>query len=416
MGRILNYFSYLCFFLFIISCSGEKHRKQNKIGHIPALDSLIQKEITADHIPGAVLQVKKGDSILHRAAYGYAQKYNYELMPLEDPEPMRTDHLFDLASLTKVAATTIGIMILIDDGELSLDDPIYKYLPEFKTPKKSKITIRHLLTHSAGLHQWMPTYYHSANKDERYQYIANLPLKWEVGEARHYSDLGFMLLGDIIERISDRALDQFLQEELYKPLELQRTVFNPLEKGFESIAATSHGNPFEKKMVYNDNFGYRVSVDPQDWDGWREYTLRGEVNDGNAWYANGGVAGHAGLFSTVQNLQVLIDLLLTDGRIQGSQFISETVVDTFLAEHRFGNGLGWAMDKEIIAAEGSPKGTFGHTGFTGTNLVVVPQDSLSIILLTNRQNVGTQKDGYYYNLGPLRQAIFDEISTAKDLH
>jgi CubicO group peptidase (beta-lactamase class C family) len=384
-----------------------------KIGQIAAIDSLIQKEVNAENIPGAVIQIKKVDSILHRAAYGYAQKYDYGMQKLENPEPMTTGHLFDVASLTKVMATTFGIMKLLDQDMLSLDDPINNYLPEFQEGDKSKITIRHLLTHSSGLAQWVPTYYHAENKEERYQYIANMPLKWDVGEGRHYSDLGFMLLANIIEKISDKSLDEYLKDNFYKPLHLKNTGFNPLDKGFNKIVATSHGNPFEKKMVYDDEFGYNVDVDPKSWDGWREYTLHGEVNDGNAWYANSGVAGHAGLFSTVDDLQVLVDLLMDKGNYEGKKFISESVIDTFLTKDQYGNGLGWAMDKAFIAAEGSPEDTFGHTGFTGTNIVVVPQDSLSIIFLTNRQNVGRQEDGSYFDLDSLRQSIFDIVQDKK---
>jgi CubicO group peptidase (beta-lactamase class C family) len=390
-----------------LGCSQQQEQIE-ETGHIPAIDSLIQQEIEADHIPGAVVQVKKGDSILHRAAYDYAQKYDYNLQPLEDPEKMTTEHLFDLASLTKVCATTFGIMKLVDEGRISVGDPIHNYLPEFSEGAKAEITIRHLLTHTSGLPQWVPTYYHASNRQERYEYIAGLPLKWKVGQERHYSDLGFMLLGDIIERVAGQRFDEYVAENIYQPLNLKHTTFNPLENGFSKIVATSHGNPFEKQMVYDD-FGYDVDGDPQSWDGWRQYTLRGEVNDGNAWYANDGVAGHAGLFSTVEDLQKLVDLLIQKGQFRGKQIISSHIIDTFLTKDRYGNGLGWAIEKDIISAKGSPDGTFGHTGFTGTNIVVVPQDSLSIILLTNRQHVGPQENGYYFDLGPLRQKIFNAV-------
>jgi CubicO group peptidase (beta-lactamase class C family) len=392
----------------VAGCSQDTTAPTNQSARIPGIDSLIQREIAADHIPGAVIQVKKGDSVLHRAVYGYAQKYSYGMEPLESPQPMTPGHIFDLASLTKVMATTFGIMMLVDNDSLALGDPIHRFLPEFREEDKSKITIRHLLAHSSGLPQWMPTYYYASNREERYQYIASIPLKWEVGEDRHYSDLGFMLLSDIIERVSDQPLEEFLDKNLYQPLNLQHTTFNPLNYGFSNIAATSHGNPFEKQMVHDDAFGYQVDVDPEAWNHWREYTLRGEVNDGNAWYANGGVAGHAGLFSSVDDLQVLIDMLLNGGRVNGKQLLSSAVIDTFLTKDQYGDALGWAMDKKTISAKGSPEGAFGHTGFTGTNIVVVPQDSLSIILLTNRQNVGRQENGYYFDLRPLRQSIFDK--------
>lgn len=391
----------------ILAGCGAPERQQETIkATIPALDSLIMRAINQKHFAGAVIRVQQGDSILHRKAYGYAQKYDMQLQKINHLEKMTPKHLFDLASLTKVFGTTFGIMLLVDEGNIRLDDPIHKWLPEFEAGEKEKITVRHLLTHSAGLYQWKPTYYHAKNKDEQYRYIASLPLKWPVGEGRHYSDLGFMLLGEIIERISDQPLDIFLSEQLYEPLNLQRTTFNPIEQGFKKIAATSHGNPFERHMVYNNSFGYEVDVDPESWDGWRDYTLHGEVNDGNAWYAAGGVAGHAGLFSTARDLQKLLKLLLNKGRHDGRELISAPVVDTFLTKNEFGNGLGWAMDSQVISTIGAPEGTFGHTGFTGTNIVVIPGTKLSIILLTNRQHVGVQPLGYYYDLDPLRQEIF----------
>lgn len=378
-------------------------------GKFAQIDSLIKREIEVNHIPGAVILVKQDDSVLHRKAYGYAQKYAFGMKKMDQPEPMTIGHLFDLASLTKVAATTFGMMILVDQGKVAVDDRVGYYLSEFAKGEKSQITIRHLLTHTSGLRQWVPTYYHASNHQERFDYISSLPLKWKPGEGRHYSDLGFMVLEEIIQKVSGEPLDKYLKDELYDKLRLNHTVFNPLDKGFKKIAATSHGNLFEKQMVHDDDFGYRVNVDPNFWNGWREYTLRGEVNDGNAWYAGGGVSGHAGLFSTVDDLQVLIDLLMNKGKFEGEQLIWREVVDAFLTKDRFGNALGWAMDKDFIAAEGSPPGTFGHTGFTGTNIVAVPSESLSIILLTNRQNVGRQDNGYYYDLGPLRQDIFDAV-------
>ncbi|MGK7368891.1 MAG: serine hydrolase domain-containing protein, partial [Candidatus Halalkalibacterium sp. M3_1C_030] len=310
---------------------------------------------------------------------------------------------------TKVFATTYGIMLLADQGDISIDEPIYKYLPEFNEGEKRKITVRQLLSHSSGLVQWHPLYYEASDKHERLEVISEMQLRWPVGEERHYSDLGFMLLGDIIEKVSGKSLDQLLAEELYQPLNLQHTTFNPLKKGLENIVATSHGNPFEKRMVYDDNFGYNVDVDPDSWNGWREYTLKGEVNDGNAWYANEGVAGPAGLFSTAGDLQVLVDLLMNKGSFAGRQLISESVIDTFLTGDQFGNALGWAMDKSFIAADGTPEGTYGHTGFTGTNVVVIPEYELTVIFLTNRQNVGLQDDGSYFNLRPIRQAIVDIV-------
>ena len=378
------------------------------------LDSLMAFHIEQGEIPGAVLQVKKGDQILYKKAFGYAHLYDYQLDSLRNPDVMTTDHLFDLASLTKVLGTTMGVMILSNQERIQLDDAIYNYLPEFNQPEKLKITIRHLLTHSAGLYEWQPLYYKASNKTERYHAIAEMPLKYEVGKGRNYSDLGFMLLGDIIKRASGLPLDEFLTEQLFEPLGLQHTAFNPLDQNFEKIAATSHGNPFEKRMVHDEDFGYSVDVDPKSWAGWRNYTLKGEVNDGNAWYANKGVAGHAGLFSTLDDIQVLIDLLLNGGRFHDKQIISTEVVDEFLTKDDFNNGLGWAMDPKIFSADGASEGTFGHTGFTGTSIVVIPGAHISIILLTNRQNRGVDKSGYYYNMSEIRTEIFKIVMNQSD--
>lgn len=402
-------FSTFLIILLLIGCRSEPGAERSRAGFLPAVDSLLQDAVDRGDIPGAVIRIQQGDSLLHFKAYGFARKCDYDFKLLDEPEPMTTGHIFDLASLTKVFGTTFGIMLLKDRGDLDLDDPIGQYLPQFDSEEKGSITIRHLLTHTSGLVQWYPLYYKASNKQQRRRVIAGMPLKWPVGEGRHYSDLGFMLLGDIIEAVSGRSLDVFLEEELYEPLNLEHTTFNPLQKNYSKFAATSQGNPFEKRMVYDDSFGYSVEVDPASWDAWRTYTLVGEVNDGNAWYANGGVAGHAGLFSTAEELQVLARLLLQRGQHGAKQYISEAVIDTFLTETKTKNGLGWALEKSTLAAEGTPEGTFGHTGFTGTNVVMIPEYDLSMILLTNRQNCGPQEDGYYFNLHPLRQKIIDVI-------
>ncbi|MBS1271980.1 MAG: Esterase EstB [Candidatus Marinimicrobia bacterium] len=372
---------------------------------ITSVDSLLQKEIAQENISGAVVQIKQSGAILHRKAYGYAHLYDYGMVKLDQPEPMITGHLFDLASLTKVFATTFGVMLLVDDGKVLLDKPVKTYLPKFSGPHKDSVTVRHLLTHSSGLYRWQPLYYHGRNSKETLQYICDLPLKYPVGEARHYSDLGFMLLGYLIENQSGQSLDGFLKKRLYNPLGLKHTTFMPERSGQEQFAATSHGNPFEHHMVADDNFGYYCSEDVEDFTGWRHYTLIGEVNDGNSYYANKGMAGHAGLFSTVDDLQALINLLLNKGRFNGEQLIREEIIDLFLTKDEFGNGLGWGMSPEVIKFRNPPEGSFGHTGFTGTNVLVIPEYNFSLILLTNRQNVGLNSDGYYYNLNPLRRQI-----------
>ncbi len=369
------------------------------------IDSLIQSEVNQKHIPGAVILIEKDGNVLHRKAFGYADEFDYKMKPLNRPVKMQVNTMFDLASLTKVFATTFGIMQLADQGKIHLDDPVHKYTPEFHGLHKDSITVRQLLSHSSGLNEWQPLYYKAGNSKETYKEICQMPLKYPVGQARHYSDLGFMMLGYLIQKVSGQPLDQYLEQHLYKPLGLHHTTYNPKKQDLANFAATSHGNPFEKKMVYDDHFGYKCDVDPHSWNGWRTYTARGEVSDGNAWYANQGVAGHAGLFSTIDDLQKLVELMLNDGVYKGHRYIKASVIREFTTKDRYGNGLGWDMAPDVIKINGAPDDVYGHTGFTGTNVVIIPNYHLFYILLTNRENAGVNKDGYYSNLNPLRYKI-----------
>jgi CubicO group peptidase (beta-lactamase class C family) len=327
------------------------------------------------------------------------------------PEKMTAGHLFDLASLTKVVGTTTSIMLLADAGKLSVEDHVGKYVPAFNSADKKNITIRNLLTHTAGLVEWYPMFYRAHNKQETFKLIGELPLKYPVGQGRHYSDLGFTVLGEIIEKLSGQSLDTFVQQHIFIPLGMTHTTYNPLATGrFTKIAATSHGNPYETRMVHDTSLGFVFKeIDPGSWNGWRKYTLKGEVNDGNAWYANGGVSGAAGLFSTVDDLQKLVDMLLNKGRAGTKQFISEKTLALFLTKDGYENGLGWMMDPANPVIKNGPAGSFGHTGFTGTSIAVVPQYHVSIILLINRQNMGLLPAGEYYNVSPVRREIFEAV-------
>jgi CubicO group peptidase (beta-lactamase class C family) len=324
---------------------------------------------------------------------------------------MTVNTLFDIASLTKVIGTTTSIMLLADRGLLKVDDPVCKYIKAFGTPDKREITIQHLLTHIAGLYEWYPLYYRASNKEESYRLIGELPLMFPIGTQRRYSDLGFVILGEIVEIVSGLSLEKFEMQNIFLPLQMKNTTYNPLRTGnFKNIAATSHGNPYEKRMVYDSTLGFKIKeIDPDQWKGWRIYTLRGEVNDGNAWYANGGISGAAGLFSTVDDMQKLVDMLIHKGKTGDIQFISEKTIHTFLTKDKFNNGLGWMMDPDNSFMKNGPEGTFGHTGFTGTSIAVIPQYNISVILLINRQNTGLLSTGEYYNVSPVRLQVFNAI-------
>lgn len=405
--KVTGLVSTLVFVLLIYTVS--TGQRVNKATLIAEIDRILLAHVNRRDIPGAVIQIKQGHKRIYRHAYGYAQLYDSQKGILPAPEKMTINHLFDIASLTKVVGTTTALLWLIDHQRISLDDPVGKYLAAFDTPEKKGIRIRHLLSHSAGLYEWYPLYYRASSQKETYSLIGNLPLKYGIGEGRHYSDLGFVLLGQIIEQVSGKPLDQFLTQTIFKPLGMRKTRYNPLNKGrFRKIAATSHGNPYEKRMVYDSTLGFQVKeIDPESWNGWRTYTLRGEVNDGNAWYANGGISGAAGLFSTAGDIQKVIDKILNPTKVK--PFISQKTIDAFLTKDQYNNGLGWMMDTTNTFIRGGPEGSFGHTGFTGTSIAVIPAYGISIILLINRQNTGLSAKGVYYNVGPIREQVFKAV-------
>lgn len=394
-----------------IANSQNLNNKTNKTNLAAKIDSIIQEQVDQDKIPGAVIQIKKGKNILYKNAYGYAQKYDFDHKQLNPLEKMTSQHLFDLASLTKAIGTTTSIMILADKGLLRVDDPVSKYIKAFDTSEKREITIHHLLTHTAGLYEWYPLYYKASNKQESYMLIEELPLMFPVGGQRRYSDLGFVLLGEIIEIVSKLPLEQFMQQNIFNPLGMKNTTFNPLSTGhFKKIAATSHGNPYEKRMVHDSTLGFKVKeINPDQWKGWRNYTLKGEVNDGITWYANKGVSGAAGIFSTIDDIQKLVDMLVNKGKVGSKQFISKEIIKSFLTKDKFNNGIGWMMDPENPVIKNGPKGTFGHTGFTGTSIAVIPENNISIIILINRQNMGLLENEEYFSLSQLREQVFETV-------
>ena len=370
---------------------------------IATADSIVQATIAHGSFPGAVMVVAVNGKVLQNRAFGYAQWNDFNGQRLKSPRLMRTSTMFDLASVTKVMATTFAMMLLADQGKLNIDAPVYTYLPDFRGPHLDSITVRHLLTHTAGLVQWQPLYYHASNKAETYRVIRDMPLQWGVGEGYHYSDLGFMLNGYIVEHITGQSLDVFLEKSLYHPLGLSHTVFNPRKHGFTEFAVTESGNGYERHMVYGPNFGYGYKGDPKSWDGWRKHVDDGETNDGNSWYANGGMAGHAGLFSTGADLRVLLDLLNNRGTYGGKRYISAAVIDRFLAPDAH---LAWMQPRDL------PPTSFSHTGFTGTYVLGVPDVHLSLVLLTNKQNMGTNDDGNFSNLAPMQAAIAKLLTAA----
>ncbi len=362
------------------------------------IDEITQKYIENKTIPGSVVLVSKNGKILYYKAKGNAQVLENGV---EKIRKMKKDTIFDLASLTKIFATTQSIMKLVSENKINLDDKVCKYIPEFAKNGKENIRIRDLLTHTSGLTPWLPTYYHVKNSKEELEYICNLPLEYKTGTNRKYSDFSFMTLAFVVEAVTGEKINDYVLNEIYKPLKLKRTRYLPLEVfSKNNIASTSHGNPFEQKMIYDDNFGYKIDENFDSFKYWRLHTLTGSVNDGNAYYANNGVAGHAGLFSTAYDLYILGEVLLNNGKYKNKEMYSENVVKEFTKKQsKFGHGYGYeinrgGIDKGYMGKYATDK-FVGHTGFTGTQVVYDLDNNIQVIILTNKQNYGVEPSGSY---------------------
>ena len=352
---------------------------------LAAIDDAVLAALGPDadsRFPGAVVLVARHGVVVKETAYGAAQTYAGDT-PLSQPRPMTTDTVFDLASITKVAATTAAVMHLVDAGRIDLDAPVAEWLPELSGDGKDAITVRHLLTHTSGLWEWQPTYLHADTWAEAIAYVTGLPLRYEVGAGRHYSDLGFMLLAELVQRETGRDFADYVAEVVHEPLGMDDTAFSP-GQGTPGIAATSLGNTYEPRMVATGS-PYPI-LEPAPFDDWRDYTLVGEVNDGNAHYAFGGVAGHAGLFATARDLATFGQTLLNGGGYDTARLASEGVVAEFTRDqYQRGQGLGFWTDR-LASVDGPDAGGIGHNGFTGTDFLVDPERGLVVVLLTNRQH------------------------------
>jgi CubicO group peptidase (beta-lactamase class C family) len=361
-----------------------------------------------DRFPGAVVLVARHGVVVKHTAYGAAQTYDGDRR-LETPREMTTDTIFDLASITKVAATTAAVMHLVDEGRLDLDAPAARYLPELREGAKDTITLRHLLTHRSGLWEWQPTYLHARTQEAAIDYVTDLDLRYEVGEDRHYSDLGFMLLGEIVERVTGQPLETYVRESIHEPLGMTDTTYRPAPSLRPRIAATSHDNHYEERMIAT-GVPYPILGDDRDFDDWRDYTLVGEVNDGNAYYGFEGVAGHAGLFGTAHDLAVYGQALANGGGYGTTRLWSSATVSEFTSDQfDYGQGLGFWTHR-LDAVDGLGDGGFGHGGFTGTEFLVAPEQGLVVVMLTNRNHPDLPLNSVYPAWQTVLGAVSDSIA------
>src|SRR5579864_5721339 len=333
-----------------------------------ALDSIVSAAVKDDEIPGGVLLVSHRGHVIYRKAFG-------ERALIPHREPMTVDTIFDLASLTKLFATTPSIMRLLEQGKIRLNDPLAHYMPEFGGNGKDQITIRMLLTHTSGLAPDPPLEAALPGEDTLLKEIDNETLMAPPGDRFIYSDTNFILLGELVKRLTGKRLDEFAAENFYRPLGMTHTQFLPPASWIPRIAPTE-----EIDLPAGAKAGSGLGR-----------VLRGIVHDPRS-RAIGGVAGHAGLFSTADDLAIFCRMLLDDGRIPGStsRLFSAATVHKMTTPQTPPwspniRGLGWDIDTAYSAPRGDlfPLGSYGHTGFTGTSVWIDPASQTFIIFLTN---------------------------------
>ena len=341
--------------------------------------------------PGAVIAVGRHDSVLLLTAVGH--------YGVDDPRPVTTETVYDLASLTKVIGLTTACMMLVGEGKLDLDAPVQRYVPAFRGPNKERVTIRHLLTHSSGLPAWRPLYIEATTRAVAFAIADTTLLLRQPGDTFVYSDLGAMVLTQVVEGLTSQRLDAYLDAHEFKPLGMTSTRFLPPSQWRNRIAPTERSQ-----------------------DG---TIILGTVHDENSWKL-GGVSGHAGLFSTAGDLARFAGWLLDvrEGRRRAAEGgegtpsadlrrLSPSLVQEFT--HRQGlpagssRALGWDTPSENSSA-GTKMGprAFGHTGFTGTSIWIDPDKDLYIILLTNRVNPTRENN----RIGRVRPRVADLVVDA----
>jgi CubicO group peptidase (beta-lactamase class C family) len=348
---------------------------------LPArLDSIVRLGLEQGAAPGAALAVARYGRLVHLKGYGAI-----DYAPGSPAVDATT--LYDLASLTKVVATTTAAMILEEEGKLDLSRTVQSYLPEFSAPDKAAITVRMLLTHRGGLEAFAPLWKESHGRADYLAQINARPLANPPGTKVVYSDWDFVLMGMIVERITGTTLDAFTAARVFGPLGMTSTRFTP-----DTTDAA-----LMRRITY-------TALD----------TLRGQlhgtVHDPNAW-ALGGVSGHAGLFSTARDLAVFVQMLLNGGTYAGVRIVKPTTIARWTSGQDVASSraLGWDTPSAVSSAGRffSPR-SYGHTGYTGTSIWVDPERGLFVVLLTNRVN----SRGEATRHTQLRRDVADAVQSA----
>ena len=364
-----------------------------------AIDALIREDIEQKKLPGAVVLIGRGDRTLYQRAIG-----RRAILP--SSEAMTLDTMFDLASLTKVIVTATGMTMLIEQGKVRLNDRVSTFIPGFERYGKENITIRHLLTHLSGLRPDVDLADNWSGYDTAIALAIEEVPTAPPGTRFVYSDINFFLLGEIISRVAKQPLDQFAREQIFEPLGMKDTMFLPAPSLRSRIAPTERctalGWPCDPAMA-GATPAHAGSTE----------MLRGVVHDPTA-RRMGGVAGHAGLFSTAADLAIFCRMLLGAGTYRGTRILSPLAVTKMTMpatplDERSVRSLGWDMDSSFSANRGEllPLGSFGHTGFTGTSVWIDPATNLFVVFLSNRVHPDGKGD-----VTPLRARVSTVAASA----
>jgi serine-type D-Ala-D-Ala carboxypeptidase len=317
------------------------------------IDHVVERGIKAGGYPGASVVVGRRGAAVWEKGFG---KLSWES---SSPGVSADRTIYDLASLTKVVGTTTALMVLYDQGKIRLDDPVSRYVPAFSGGAKDQVTLRMLLEHRSGLPAGRDLWRLAHTPAEARDVVISTPLVCEPGRCYEYSDLGADMLGFVVEAASGEPMDKFLSENVFTPLGMMDTFFRPADSLHSRVAPTEVAPP-------------------------RRYPLQGEVHDENA-FALGGVAGHAGLFSTAADLSVFAQMMLNGGVYNGTRVVADTTIALFTKRAAGTRALGW----DTCGGSGScgqylDEEAYGHTGFTGTSIWIDPSRDMFVVLLTNR--------------------------------
>lgn len=324
---------------------------------LAVIDHVATRGLTAHGYAGMAVVIGRHGRLVWERGYGTLD------WRTGSPAVSPTRTMYDLASLTKVIATTAAIMVLYDQGKLRLEDHVARYLPAFRRGAKRRITVRQLLEHRAGLPAGREIWRRTHSPARARRLVLETPLEYPPGEAQLYSDIGADILGFVVEAISGQRLDTFVKQHIFDPLGMRSTMFRPPRTLRPRIAPTERYAP-------------------------RGHAVRGEVHDENA-YAMGGVAGHAGLFSTAHDLAIFAQMMLNGGRYDGVRIVGDSTVALFTRRSAGWRALGWdTCAGGASCGQYMSERAYGHTGFTGTSIWIDPDHDLFVVVLTNRIHEG----------------------------